>query len=91
MNIENRSTDSHKIHWKHYFMHGTTAILVFCCGVLADVYIAELIRRQPKSVRWTNGECQTNYITVKQGLPISGDKLEVGSCDDGTIVYRIVK
>lgn len=79
---QNRHWHVHPVHW---IMHGCTALIVFCLGVVADVYIAERIRNQPRRVYWGAGQMQTNYINTN--TVTFSEKVRFGFREDGHVLW----
>jgi len=63
-------------------------LLVFLVGVAVDQTLAHFREHKPLTVRWTNGEMQTNYArptSVPSRMPL---KFEIGVAEDGRLVWR---
>lgn len=81
----------HPIHWKHWLMHCFTFSIAMGFGLLVDVQYFHWERAQPKTLWWWGpASAPTNWVPSKLFLPDrkAGYEIQIGLCEDGSMVWR---
>lgn len=83
--------DPHKIHGKHYVLHGCTFLLTVLVGVILDLAILQALRNEKQTVYWKDGEVEFNYQAPTNAPATNGGFVEFGVRKDGVVVWRFPK